>query len=184
MKSLWRKNENKNEALLDYRATTIQGIGLSPSQLCMGRRLRTTLPMATGLLKPETYNAQEIKRSFQKAKDKQKYHYDRHGTRELPPLKPGDHVRVKPEHGSKEWKAATVVQSHASPRSYVADTSSSRISRITCRLSAALCKHTPAARTRSRTRHPGHRYSTTASVWGNADKRWKSQVLQILAYSC
>ena len=129
MKSLWRKNENKNEALLDYRATTIQGIGLSPSQLCMGRRLRTTLPMATGLLKPETYNAQEIKRSFQKAKDKQKYHYDRHGTRELPPLKPGDHVRVKPEHGSKEWKAATVVQSHASPRSYVADTGSSRIRR-------------------------------------------------------
>ena len=127
VKSLWRKNENKNEALLDYRATTIQGIGLSPSQLCMGRRLRTTLPMATGLLKPETYNAQEIKRSFQKAKDKQKYHYDRHGTRELPPLKPGDHVRVKPEHGSKEWKAATVVQSHASPLSYVVDTGSRRI---------------------------------------------------------
>ena len=39
--------------------------------------------MATGLLKPETYNAQEIKRSLQKAKDKQKYHYDRHGTREF-----------------------------------------------------------------------------------------------------
>ena len=101
VKSLWRKSENKNKALLDYRATPIPGIGLSPSQLCMGCRLRTTLPMATGLLKPETYNAQEIKRSFQKAKDKQKYHYDCHGTRELPPLKPGDHVRVKLEHGSK-----------------------------------------------------------------------------------
>ena len=64
VKSLWRKSENKNKALLDYRATPIPGIGLSPSQLCMGCRLRTTLPMATGLLKPETYNAQEIKRSF------------------------------------------------------------------------------------------------------------------------
>ena len=85
--------------------------------------------MATGLLKPETYNAQEIKRSFQKAKDKQKYHYDRHGTRELPPLKSGDHVRVEPENGSKKWKAATVVQSHASPRSYVVDTGSRRIRR-------------------------------------------------------
>lgn len=129
VKSLWRKNENKNKALLDYRANPIPGIGLSPSQPSMDRRLRTTLPMATGLLKPETYNAQEIKRSFQKAKDKQKYHYDRHGTRELPPLKPGDQVRVKPEQGSKEWKAATVVQSHASPRSYVVDTGSRRIRR-------------------------------------------------------
>ena len=129
VKSLWRKNENKNKALLDYRATPIPGIGLSPPQLCMGCRLGTTLPMATGLLKPETYNAQEIKRSFQKARDKQKYHYDRRGTRELPPLKQGDHVRVKPEHGSKEWKAATVVQGHASPRSYVVDTGSRRIRR-------------------------------------------------------
>ena len=57
VKSVWRKNENKKKALLDYRATPIPGIGLSLSQLCMGRRLRTTLPMATGLLKPETYNA-------------------------------------------------------------------------------------------------------------------------------
>ena len=31
--SPWRKNENKNKALLDYRATPIPGIGLSPSQL-------------------------------------------------------------------------------------------------------------------------------------------------------
>ena len=85
--------------------------------------------MATGLLKPETYNAQEIKRSFQKAKDKQKYHYDRHGTREFPPHKPGDHVSVKPEHGSKEWKAATIVQSHASTWSYVVDTGGRRIRR-------------------------------------------------------
>ena len=58
--------------------------------------------MATGVLKSETYNAQEIKRGFQRAKDKQKYHYDRYGTRELPQLKLGDFVRVKPEHGSKE----------------------------------------------------------------------------------
>ena len=129
VKSLWRKNENKNKALLDYRATPIPEIGFSPSQLCMGRRLRTTLPMASGLLKPETYNGQEIKRSFQKAKDKQKYYHDRHGTRELPPIKPGDHVIVKPEQGSKEWKAATVLQSHASPRSYLVDTGSRRIRR-------------------------------------------------------
>ena len=70
MRSVWKKNENKKKALLDYRANPMELACLS--QLCMGRRLRTTLPMTTGLLKPETYNAQEINRSFQKAKVKQK----------------------------------------------------------------------------------------------------------------
>lgn len=41
-------------------------------------------------------------------------------------------VRVKPEHESKEWKAATVLQQyarHAFPRSYVLDIGGRRISR-------------------------------------------------------
>ena len=47
----------------------------------------------------------------------------------MPPLKPGDFVRVKPEMGSKEWKAATVVQQHTSPRSYIVDVGGRRIRR-------------------------------------------------------
>ena len=39
VKSLWRKNNDKHKAPLIYRATPIPGIKLSPSQLCMGRRL-------------------------------------------------------------------------------------------------------------------------------------------------
>ena len=62
-------------------------------------------------------------------KEKLKYYHDRRGTKELPPLKPGDFVRVKPETGSKEWKAATVVQQHTSPRSYVVDVEGRRIKR-------------------------------------------------------
>ena len=53
--------------------------------------------------------------------EQQKYYYDHQCTNELLPLRPGDHVRVKPEPGSKEWRAATVVQQHASPRSYAVD---------------------------------------------------------------
>ena len=65
----------------------------------MERRLRTTLPIARGLLEPEAYNMQDIKARMKYSKEQQKYYYDRHCTKELLPLRPGDHVRVKPEPG-------------------------------------------------------------------------------------
>ena len=73
VKSLWRKNNDKNKALLEYRATPIQGINLSPSQLSMGRRLRTTLPIACGLLEPEAHNIKEIRARMKYGKEKLKY---------------------------------------------------------------------------------------------------------------
>ena len=107
VKSIWRKNNNKNKAHLVYRATPIQGINLSLSQLSMGRRLRTTLPITCGLLELEAHNIKEIRARIKYGKEKLKNYHDRRGTKELPPLKPGDFVRVKLETGSKEWKAAT-----------------------------------------------------------------------------
>ena len=129
VKSLWRKNNDKNKALLEYRATPIQGINLSPSQLSMGRRLRTTLPIACGLLEPEAHNIKEIRARMKYGKEKLKYNHDRRSTKELPPLKPGDFVRVKPETGLKEWKVATVMQQHTSPRYYIVDVGGRRIRR-------------------------------------------------------
>lgn len=126
VKSLWRKNKYKKKALLEYRASPFPGIDLSPSQLSTGRRLRTTLPIARSPLEPETHNTQRIKARMKHSKDKRKY---RQGTKELPPLRSGDHVRVKPEPGLKEWRAATVVQKHALPRSYVVDMGGQRIRR-------------------------------------------------------
>lgn len=43
-KSFLRKNEDIFNALLTYRSTPLQN-GLSPSELLMGRRLRTQLPV-------------------------------------------------------------------------------------------------------------------------------------------
>lgn len=126
VKSLWRKNKYKKKALLEYRASPFPGIDLSPSQLSTGRRLRTTLPIARSPLEPETHNTQRIKARMKHSKDKRKY---RQGTKELPPLRSGDHVRVKLEPGLKEWRAATVVQKHALPRSYVVDMGGQRIRR-------------------------------------------------------
>jgi len=102
VKSLRRKNRHMRKALPEYRASPLPGIDLSPSQLSMRCRLRTTLPIARGLLEPETHSIQKIKARMKHGKDKQKYYRDRQGTKELPPLRSGDHVRVNPEPGSKE----------------------------------------------------------------------------------
>ena len=129
MKSRWRTNRDKREALLEYRASPLPGIDLSPSQLSMERELRTTLPIARGLLEPETHSNQKTKARMKHGKDKQKYYHDRQGAKELPPLRSGDHVKVKLELGIKEWRAATVVQKHALPTSYVVQVSGQRIRR-------------------------------------------------------
>ena len=76
----------------------------------MGCRLRTTLPIAHVLLKSEASNMQKIKARMKQSKEQQKYYYDRQCSKELLPLRPGDHVRVKPDPESKEWRAGAVVQ--------------------------------------------------------------------------
>ena len=95
----------------------------------MGLGLWTTLPIACDLLEPEAHNIKEIRARMKYGKEKLKYYHDCRGTKELPPLKPGDFVRVKPETGSKDWKAATVVQQHTSLRSYIVDVGGRRMGR-------------------------------------------------------
>ena len=71
IKSLLKKAQDPYKALLNYRKTPLEGIGLSPAQLLMVRRLKTTLPTHTDLLK--THGAQEVKEHFQKESCKRKF---------------------------------------------------------------------------------------------------------------
>ncbi len=52
VKSLLSKSSDPYKAMLNYRDTAIEGIGLSPAQMFLGRRLRTTLSTTTPLLEP------------------------------------------------------------------------------------------------------------------------------------
>ena len=68
VKKLWRKNDDKHPALLDYRTTPLPDIDLSPAQLLMGRRLRNKLPMMEGLLQPATTTSRKSPGTWKRLK--------------------------------------------------------------------------------------------------------------------
>ncbi|KAI2644529.1 hypothetical protein H4Q32_031093 [Labeo rohita] len=73
-------------ALMSYRATPCISTGVSPAELLMGRKIKTTLPMLETNLQPQWPNLKEVRRkdSFQA------FYFNRHhGARPLPLLKSG-----------------------------------------------------------------------------------------------
>lgn len=113
VKNLLRKAQNGNGdpyiALLEYRNTPLEGVGYSPAQLLMGRRLKSILPTTSTLLTPESNILVSDKL---KAKQlKQKIYYDRQ-TRCLPDLFHGEKVRLQQKNG---WQPAVVIDKHEQP---------------------------------------------------------------------
>ena len=64
-------------ALLSYRATPLPWCGLSPAELLMGRKIRTTLPQTTDSFVPEWPFLQDFQKANEEEKAKQKAGYDR-----------------------------------------------------------------------------------------------------------
>ena len=98
-------NSDPNLAILALRNTPIDGIGLSPVQMLMGRRTRTRLPSNKALLVPK-FDTAKIKPALQERQQKQKLYYDRNA-KPLEPLKQGDNVKMRDE-DKKVWLPATV----------------------------------------------------------------------------
>jgi len=127
IKSLLKKVQDPYKALLNYRNTPLEGIGLLPAQLLMGHRLKTSLPTHADLLK--THGAQEVKEHFKRRKLKEKLYYDKHSGKELPPLN-GEKVTLL--HGNN-WVPATVISKYHTPRSYIVQTPEGQKYRKNCR---------------------------------------------------
>lgn len=118
IKNLLKKSNDPYLALLEYRNTQIDGVGLSPAQMFLGRRLKTTIPTALPLLKSDTFN--KVHEQLVKRQGKQQDGYNRHALSErLKPLSPGDKVMVKKTNNTSEWTPGTVTDLYKSPRSYL-----------------------------------------------------------------
>ncbi|ESO94800.1 hypothetical protein LOTGIDRAFT_161052 [Lottia gigantea] len=96
------------QALSAYRTTPLLSTGYSPSQLTIGRNIRTELTSLPS--KWPSYN--DVKRKDEKKKNDCEYHYNkRHGVRPLSTLKEGDPVRLKID-TDKTWSKKGVKIEH------------------------------------------------------------------------
>ena len=112
IKRLLKKAGNPYKALLAYRSTPLQ-TGYSPSQLLMGRILRTSVPTTREQRQPQIPDLRAVRKRDKKNKKRQKRDFDsHHGARELPPLQPGDRVWIPANEEEGE------VQGEVAPHSY------------------------------------------------------------------
>ena len=112
--------------ILNSRTTPLLN-GLSRSQLLMGRRLRTRLPVIPSTLLPgvtgrDLHNA-KAREAVHRAKQQQQFN-NRHRAKDPTPLQPGDNVWVRDQD-----RYGTVVERAPQPRSYLVQTPKGVISR-------------------------------------------------------
>ncbi|GBM58805.1 hypothetical protein AVEN_179348-1 [Araneus ventricosus] len=97
-----------------YRATPLEN-GFSPSELIMGRRINTTLPVAKTQLQPYSVNKKVLVAKEERRIEGQQTNYDKHhGVRNLDELDPGQNVWITDRRVTEK-----VLQKTPYPRSYL-----------------------------------------------------------------
>ncbi|UYV65760.1 K02A2.6-like [Cordylochernes scorpioides] len=116
-KLILKKNQDPSLGLLEYRSTPLEN-GYSPAELLMGRKLRTTLPIAPENLNPRLVDSQTLKRKEGRGRKDMKSRYDRRcGATDMEELSEGDTVWIT---DMRTW--GIVKQKASTPRSYMVDT--------------------------------------------------------------
>jgi hypothetical protein len=120
VKALFKKSEQTGTdpavALMNYAATPLTGSSKSPAELFYNQQVRTKMPVVVSKLIPE--RAADNRQQLVHRQERQKEIFDR-TARDLPPLKPGDVVRVRQD---SELTRGVVTAAHNSPRSYIVET--------------------------------------------------------------
>ena len=116
VKTLLKKCDDPYVALMPYRSTPLEN-GFSPSELLMGRRLRTTIPTITEQLLPSVPAKSLVKERERKIRERQQDNFNKHHRASpLKPLKSGDSVYI-----TDNSREGTVVE-ESSTRSYIVQT--------------------------------------------------------------
>ena len=127
VKAMLKKSKDPHLALLSYRSTEFSWCSLSPAQLLMGRRIRSTLPQILENLIPDWPYLKKFEEQDRQYKRKQKKNYDkRHRVRPLADISDDQPVWVNTD--GQQQQGRTVTNTEA-PRSYLVDVPSGRIRR-------------------------------------------------------
>ncbi|KAL7304666.1 hypothetical protein TKK_0002912 [Trichogramma kaykai] len=121
-------------ALLQYRNTPINDMGVTPTELLFGRKTRNLIPFC----KNKPISRREFKENLINNQLKQKEYFDR-GAKMLSPLKEGDYVKIHDENRVLPHRNGVIVREGSEPRSYQVKTEEGR---ILCRNRKMLSKGT------------------------------------------
>ena len=124
IKGLLKKNADPYLALLMYRSSPLQN-GLSPTELLMGRKLKTTLPILPSNLHPKAQHDQVIRQKEEAYRTKQQHNFNlRHRATNLPTLHRGDSVWIRDQDSQ-----GTILAKASQPRSYIVETNHGTVRR-------------------------------------------------------
>ena len=121
-KQLLKKSKSDNRdpylGLLELRNTPLHNLA-APAQLLMSRSLRSVLPTTSNHLKPNVIDPELAREKMEQNQATQSHYYNQ-GARDLEPLAKGEGVHIQTKTGN--WKPATVLSRHNTPRSYTVRT--------------------------------------------------------------
>jgi len=114
-------------ALLSYRATPLPWCNLSPAELSIGRKIRTSVPQTNKHLMPEWTYLTDFRKKNAEFKKKQKENFDnRHRVHSLPEIP--DDAEAWVNSGPVPVRGR-IVTSSDSPRSYLVSTPTGEVRR-------------------------------------------------------
>ena len=125
IKSITKKEDDPYLGLLAYRSSPL-GNRVSPGELLMGRKLRSTVPAHPNVSQPKLANSVQIRHKDVESKALSKFNIARkHRAKELHPLTVGDEVWIT----DLKRPAKMVDANPGTPRSYVVDSDGSTVRR-------------------------------------------------------